>query len=191
MLELITPPALEPVSLSEAKTHLRVDGSAEDTLITALIQSARQHVEGATSRSLMPTTWRESFAEFSTMLTLTMAPLVSIVSVKAYDSAGTLGTMSPGLYLPMAPGGPLASRGWVELADGSSWPDTPTRSNAVQVEYLAGYADAAAVPGPLKSALLLTLTDLFENRAGGIEQRMIGANPAVDALLAPYRITWV
>ena len=44
-LVLTAGPAVEPVSLAEAKAHMRVDGTAEDTLIGSLILTARLHVE--------------------------------------------------------------------------------------------------------------------------------------------------
>lgn len=191
MLELITPPASEPITLAEAKLHLRVDGSAEDTLIASLITAARQHVEAATGRSLMPTTWRSSFAAFADPLEIPVAPLRSISSVEAYGATGSLATVSPSIYLVTTPSGPQAQRGALHLNAGSYWPDLATRPDAVRVQYVAGYADAASVPGPLKSAILLVLTDLFENRAGAMETTRIGTNPAVDALLNPYRLTWV
>ena len=55
---LITPPALEPVSLAEAKAHLRIDGDDDDALVTAAIVAARVHVEAATRRALIEQGWR-------------------------------------------------------------------------------------------------------------------------------------
>ncbi|MBV9418770.1 MAG: phage head-tail connector protein, partial [Alphaproteobacteria bacterium] len=36
-LQLTTPPATEPITLAEAKTHLKVDTTDDDALITRLI----------------------------------------------------------------------------------------------------------------------------------------------------------
>ena len=55
---LITPPALEPVALADAKAHLRLDTDDDDELITAAIAAARVHVEAMTRRCLIEQGWR-------------------------------------------------------------------------------------------------------------------------------------
>lgn len=61
-----TPPAAEPITLAEARLQLKADDSVttDDTLISALIQAAREHVEKVCERALMPQTWRVSFDTF-------------------------------------------------------------------------------------------------------------------------------
>jgi len=50
-------PALEPVSLTEAKLHLRIDTTAEDVLISSLIKAARQYCENYQRRAYITQTW--------------------------------------------------------------------------------------------------------------------------------------
>ena len=52
-LQLVTPPAEEPVSLAEARLHLRVDFTDDDALITSLIAAARQAAETLTGRQFV------------------------------------------------------------------------------------------------------------------------------------------
>ena len=55
---LITPPAAEPVTLSETKAWLRVDTNDEDSTIATLISAGRVLVEQATRRALVTQSWR-------------------------------------------------------------------------------------------------------------------------------------
>lgn len=55
---LIEAPAIEPISLNDAKNYLRVDHAADDALITSMISAARIQVESRTRRALMTQTWR-------------------------------------------------------------------------------------------------------------------------------------
>ena len=57
-LQLVTPPAEEPVSLADAKLHLRVDFTDDDALITSLIAAARQAAETLTGRQIVTARWK-------------------------------------------------------------------------------------------------------------------------------------
>ena len=48
-----TPPAVEPVTVAEAKAHLRVDISDDDTYIGTLITAAREWCEEYLDRSAL------------------------------------------------------------------------------------------------------------------------------------------
>jgi Phage gp6-like head-tail connector protein len=56
-LVLITPPSVEPVSLTEAKLHARVEYPDDDALISSLITSARRYCETALRGALITQTW--------------------------------------------------------------------------------------------------------------------------------------
>lgn len=84
-----TPPADEPVTLDEAKLHLRVDDAASDTLVEALIQAAREHVEAVCERALMPQVWTERQDSFPAVLALRGGMVSAVSSVKYVDADGS------------------------------------------------------------------------------------------------------
>lgn len=86
-LHLKTAPAVEPVTLDEAKLHLKIDSAEDNALITALIITARDLAEKETKRAFISQTWHmykdDSPAEFE----LPKPPLQSLVSIR------TIGTV--------------------------------------------------------------------------------------------------
>lgn len=175
--------ATEPVTLDQAKSHLRVDGTDEDTLITALIKAARQDAENRLQRTLLESTWRLTLDAFPRawpydVILLGWGPIISVSSVKYYDPAGTLQTLDPSAYR-LADGG---------IESATSWPATQARRGAVEVTYLAGYgAAASAVPAPIVQWILLALGDLYANRERSAERPVV-AQGFADGLLDPYRV---
>jgi uncharacterized phiE125 gp8 family phage protein len=189
-LILVSPPTEEPVSISEAEEHLRVETADEYKHVERLITAARQYVEDYTWRALVTQTWELVLDEFPDgEVELRKGRLSSVTSITYYDTAGTLQTLAPAAYQVDDASDP----GRVLPAPGASWPDTQAeRVNAVRVRFVAGYGNAAAVPQAIKAAMLLLIGHLYEHR----ESEVIGTivtplNFAVDALLAPYRLHWV
>ena len=56
-LVLTAAPALEPVSVSEAKEYLRIDSAVEDPVVASLILAARLHIEGALDIAMVTQSW--------------------------------------------------------------------------------------------------------------------------------------
>lgn len=183
---LITPPASEPVTLQEAKDHLRVDVTEDDSLIeNLLIPSARQSVETYLRRSLLEQTWELSLDCFDGDIKLPNPPLQSVTSIKYIDVYGVEQTLAASEYTVHTQNEP----GLITLAYDKSWPSIRAVKNAVKVRYVTGYADADSVPAPIKSAMLLLIGHLYENR----EQEVIGQSVesllfGYKQLLFPYRI---
>lgn len=175
-------PAVEPITQTEAKLHLRVDHSDENDLIDILRQAARETVEQHTNRSMITQTRTIKMDYFpcGETLFLTHAPVQSVTSVKYYDEDNVEQTLSSSDY-------------WVDTNSNiprivvkDSWPGTYDRPNAVEVIYVCGYGAAGSnVPRPLRAAMLLILGHLYENReqVGSAKHEIpFGA----DVLLGPY-----
>ena len=184
-------PAATPVSLAEAKAHLRVEHSEDDTLITAMITAATERLDGWSGilgRCLVMQTWVCEFDGFpcSDRLRLPLAPLGNITSVTFRDSDNVERTLSADTYYPVSDNlGPA-----VNLVSALSWPSTYDRADAVTVTASFGYGAASAVPAPIKAAILLMVGDLYRNRESGVVGPVaveVKMSATVDALLAPYR----
>jgi uncharacterized phiE125 gp8 family phage protein len=178
-------PAIEPVTLSEAKTHLRVDDSAEDAYITSLITVARTTAEDRTGRTLITTTWRYTIDEFPDAIPLANPPIISVVSLQyKRDSDGTVVTLNGTEYLLDTVNQP----GWIVPAFGKQWPATRDEINSVIVTYTAGYGTtAASVPAPLKQWILLAVGDMYDQSRSLSSERAMVPSKFVDSLLDPYR----
>jgi uncharacterized phiE125 gp8 family phage protein len=188
-LLLVTPPAIEPVTLTEAKLHIRQDETADDALITSLISAARQHVENVTGRSLITQTWRlyrDTFPDYGGAIRLGRSPVLSVVSLKYYNEAEVEQTLSA-LDYDVDP-----TSGEIALGYGSTWPTSLYRRNAVTIDFTAGYgATAASVPAPFRQAILLLVGDFYANREAHVVGATVNENPAVDRLLSPLTLPLV
>lgn len=174
----ITTPT-EPVTLAEAKLHLRVDGTDEDALIQGLISAARETCEDRTEGTVPVTGWRLTLDTFPDAIKLPRPPIVSVESVKYLDTAGVQQTLSPLDYVVDT----VSAPGYIVPAFGKAWPETRDQINAVEVEYTAG---AAAAPHALKAWMLLAIGEMFMNREGSAERPAV-AHGFADRLLDPFR----
>lgn len=181
-------PTSEPVTTTEAKSHLRVDISDDDTLIGSLITAAREYCEIYTGRSFATRTYRADLAGFADEIWLPYGPVISIESVKYYDTA------SPSVQQTWAATNYQLFYNVLERAYGVSFPSVGVRPDAVQITYRAGYVDGASpevatIPTAIKQAMLLMIGDLYENReAQVLYPGQILANPTYQVLLNAYRV---
>lgn len=183
-------PEVAPVSLAEAKTHLRVDFTDDDTLIGALIDAATAHVDGYTgilARALVTQTWQQDFCDWpgDRVLRLPLAPVASVSSVKYFDSANTEITVAEtGNYALLED-----ARGpYIKFTSDFAAPALfDERDDRIGVTFVAGYGDPSDVPAAIRAAVLLIVGDLYKNRDAG----EVAPNAAATALLTPYRRVWL
>lgn len=134
--QIANEPLVEPVSLTEAKLHLRVDHTADDTLIGSLIRAARQYCENFQNRTYIATTYNLKLSHFSDVIELPRSPVMSVNSITYVDSGGTTQTVSSSVYELDTYQEPNA----IVLKYGQIWPNTRGARNDITVNYTAGYS---------------------------------------------------
>lgn len=180
-----TPPAQEPVTLEEARAHLRVSGSEEDALIARLIAAARQHLERVARRALVTQGWRLYLDAWppGRIVRLPVGPVQSVESVAVYDGDGLPVTLAATDYRLDGQAEPP------RLRIAAAAPSGVAGFNGIEVEFTAGYgADADGVPQPLRQAILVLVAHWFDGRAAGFDLATAGVPAGWSALLAPYRM---
>lgn len=181
-LERIAPPAAEPVTLAEAKAHLRVDGSGEDALIASLAVAAREAAERYTGRALIAQDWRlwRDAWPAGGIVPLPLPPLLAVTSVSVFGTDGAEQAVPSAHYVVDAASAP----GRIVFVPGAVPPAALRAANGFAVAFTAGYgADAADVPQAIRTAILMILAHLFARRGDAAGE----LPPGALALLAPYR----
>ena len=194
MIKVSTAPADEPVTLAEAKSHLRVTTSDEDTPIQGFIASARDYFEIRTGRTIHQTTYTASFDAWpASKLVLPRAtPIISITSITYKDSDGDTSTWDSSKYVFDS----YEEPGYVVPATGETWPSfTAHPVNPIVVTYLAGIVTASplteAKPS-IKQAILSLVGALHENREAETADA-VGAlvlKYGLDAMLVPHIVDY-
>ena len=162
-LVMTSGPALEPLSLAEAKAHLRIDHSLEDALIQSLIITSRLHIEAALGLALITQSW-SFFADRwpkAQRLVMPVRPIQAVASVRLWNIDGTSITLPPSAFFLDGQGLParLVWQGTGPLTD-------PQRTvNGIEVAFTAGFGAAPSdVPATIRHALLLLVAHWYENR---------------------------
>lgn len=187
---LIVAPTEEPVSLMEARNHLRVDASDEDPLIVSLVRAARQLVESDTRRALVTQTWdyavdydwpteEDKRLGMVNRIVLPKPPVQSVTYVKYIDTSGVEQTLAANQY--------LLRNGVIEPAYGVTWPSVREQMATVTVRYVCGYGAASAVPEQVKQAILLLVGHWFSHREAVVSGTMNELPMAVQSLVFPFR----
>lgn len=210
--QLITPSSVEPVTLQQAKSQLRVDFPDDDALISALITAAREMCEQKLQRAIFNQTfvlsldqfnygdWRSTIPmerrnplRFSSLwesmaVRLPMPRLVSVTSITYLDVLGERQTLDPSTYTV----DPSSEPARIVPAINLTWPTTDYyMPGSVKVTYVAGsYGDGVTVdtcPASIEQAILLLVGHLYENREASSALSLKNIPLGVDALLNPYR----
>jgi len=184
-----TEPAVEPVTLTEALEHLRVEDDADNTYITNLITAARQTAEEYTHRQLITATYTYYLNKFYSRIELPRPKLQSVTTLKYYDTSGNQQTLTEDTdYTVVTSSEP----GYIVPYYCTSWPSTRDIPDVIEIIFKAGYGNAASsVPMAIKQAILLIIGDLYGNRETVITGTIISKFPrTAESLLNPYKFFW-
>lgn len=186
-IKLITDVSTELVTVSELKTHLRIDVTDEDAYLPSLITSAREYCENFTGRSIGTKTLEGILDDFPCdYIDLLESPVQSITSIKYTDSDGDESTWDSSYYVANLDVIPEK----IYPGYAQSWPSfTPYPSGAIRIRYIAGHT-SSNLPEAIKQSIMLVAGDLYENREATSEKKAYELPFAVKALLTPYRIRW-
>jgi uncharacterized phiE125 gp8 family phage protein len=181
---VITPPAAEPITLEEAKMHLRVVEPDEDALISTFIAAARGMLEQRTNRRLMAQTIEFALPTWGGFVIPT-APLVALGEISYVDATGTPQVLEDTLLYVDTYHEPAAA----VLSMGQSWPALQP-GNRPTVRAVVGYASADEVPAELKAWMLLAIAALYDNRASIVAGVSVTALPEdfMHWLWHPYMV---
>ena len=176
-----------PVSLEEAKLFLRVDGSDDDSVITALIRAATNQGEKFTNRLFITrevTGWfsntDSSRCERYPFIALRRAPLDSITSFKQMVDDSLVDVDSDSYQEKKT-----SAFSRILITDSLTFDDVPY---PLQVIFDAGYGTAKQVPEDIKDALKMHVAFFYENRGDVAPEGKISMPLEVKAIYGKYRI---
>jgi uncharacterized phiE125 gp8 family phage protein len=176
----LTQPAIEPVSVAEAKAHLRVDISDDDAYIASLISAARIWCEDYTARTFITTQWQMRLDAFPNVIVLPNPPastLVQEVTITYVPNASGASVVLPSTEYRVDR---LATPATIVPRYSQTWPTTLDDYNSVSVTWRAGYGDTAvSVPTPIRHAILMLVATWYERRQ---------AIDSVSATEVPYGV---
>jgi len=183
--QVITPASTYPVTLTEAKSHLKVDTTADDTYITSIIKAATQLSEEYTNRFFIDTVIDQTCSDFAQLQTLFKSKVSAVAHVKYYDNDNSLQTLSATIYDTQLQYEPSQ----IQLAENQSFPSITKRNDAVVARYTVGYGSASDVPEIIKQAILLTIGNFYQNRNSVVIGRIATELPQNSKwLLDTYKV---
>jgi hypothetical protein len=196
-VSVITQPAIEPVTLDEAKNYARIDVSDDDQLIAAYISAARDAAEQYTRRSFITKTLKLSldlqcsetpfvagtfdapitslYSGLPSVISLSHGRVQSISSVVTYDLTNAAATYSAANY--------TLNSGRLILNYGAIWPSNIRQYGGCEITYVAGYGSAATdVPQAIRTAILMHVQEMYDSRL------ICDMPPRCVSLLRQFRI---
>ena len=185
-LFLTAAPAVEPVTVDEAKMHLRIDQDEEDTLLASLIAASRLQIEAVLDVALITQSWSLELDTWpdSRELHVPLWPVQSVEAVQIMDQDGEVVDLcTSALVLDGASKPPRL------VSTAGNWPEPGVPALGIEIGFTAGFGNSASdVPAPIKQALLMLVAHWYEHREPSETGKTVTPIPdAISALLMPFR----
>ena len=210
---LVTGPGTEPVTATELRTHLRTD-SAElpDAEANALIADARAEIENMTGLAFISQSWRLALDQWPAggeawwdgvremsitelyrtnilqSVTLPRWPLVSITSITTYDEDSNSTSITTANVFDVDT---YRTPGRITLKRGQTWPIALRANNAIEIVYVAGYANAAAVPSTMKRAVKQLAAFLYAHRGDDCDPSQAYVDSGAQSIMTQFKVARV
>lgn len=186
--KVVTPASGLPLSVDQVKSQSRIvyTDAGQDDLLSLYIQTAVNYIQKRTARQLMSATYKyveDCFPYGQDYLWLPVTPVVSVTSVEYVNEAGTLATWDSSAWTSDL----ISEPSRIQPVYGGSWPVALNTLNAVQVTFVAGYGNAAAVPAELKQVIAMLVAHYYENREATTDVELLDVPHAVKDILDYYR----
>jgi uncharacterized phiE125 gp8 family phage protein len=204
---LTTAPAVEPVTAAELSASLN-GASDTDAFLEGLITEAREEIETASGLALITQVWtlsldrwpggaeewwdgvREahinSIRRTGGAVTLRRSPVQTVDAITAYgeDDVGAVVSVSGTFIVDIA-----NMPGRLVIRSGATWPVALRAANAIEIEYTAGYGDAAAdVPAPLRRAVKSMAAYLYAHRGDECQPGDAYHQSGAAGIMAQYKV---
>ncbi|MCP8894293.1 head-tail connector protein [Shinella daejeonensis] len=194
---LVTPPAILPVTLEEARRFVIVEAEEDGPVLEAMLEAAAGMFDGwngVLGRCLVEQEWRQDFDRFESCLPLPLLPVMSISSVTYLGEDGGTVEVDPDRYSLVTDAGGISYVVFRDMSVGGP----------VSITYKAGYVTApkvpadgdtpaiparSTVPAPIKTAICMLVAQWFNSREATVTGTIATELPlAVDALITPYKV---
>jgi uncharacterized phiE125 gp8 family phage protein len=193
ILKRTVAPAAYPVTVAESKADLRVQHTAEDTLIDSLIAAATDYADvpnGVVGKALITQTWTLSVRSFEPNLKLhiPITPVQSISSITYYDADNVQQSLTVFDFYLYGD----EDTAWIEPKPNVTLPTVYPREDAITVTFVAGFgATSASVPNSIRQAIRLLVAHWYENRTAATDRPMYEIPMAAETLFNINRKGWV
>lgn len=173
-LQILQPMLVEPVSVTELQTYLKLEDDTDGARLSALIRTAREACELFLAQALITRQIRQRTQLMGERFFFAAAPVQSLDALSAFLGADET-VLDPAHYTLMY----SAARTYIDL------PNTAI-GRTVQADYTAGLGpDWNAVPEGVRQGILRLAAHQYEHRS---DPGVAALPHAVTALWQPYRL---
>tara|TARA_R110000751_G_scaffold119032_2_gene219511 strand:- start:2480 stop:3085 length:606 start_codon:yes stop_codon:yes gene_type:complete len=187
---IATPSGLKAITTLEAKQHLRVAHSDDDTYIDSLVLSAQQTIESYCNILLFRQTVIQYADTFMDVGELYFSPVknsgaVAVTSITYTDPDLATVTWAASNYIADIYASPVR----IGMTPDGTLPTIANQLNAVKITYSVGVNSASLIPEALKQAILILVGQWYENRQVAVVGRSVGTIPmTAQYLMNPYKV---